>query len=278
MINETFIAGTGAVYRFDPRPKFILLVSSVFFFLLESSVVLMAGGAGLILLLIALNPGLEKVLVPVKSILPILILTALLTPPFNTGGEPILMIGGKPVLTDQGLILTARLLLRFTGITAVFFLFFSTTRTDKFILALQDFGLPYKAALTVTISLRYIPYMFNTYHRIADAHKLRSAGVARAAGKNSEGGAAGAGGGRDVQKKRKGFSYRLAGLFPVLIAVLINAVKSIPALAMALDSKGFGRSNPRTQCRKLRPWIGITVQLAVCGFILAAVISASILL
>ena len=276
LITETFIPGRGVIYRLDPRPKFLLLVSLVMIFLVEPSLPVLAGITVLILLLIGASLGLPKVVVPLKSILPILILTALLTPPFNTGGAAVLRIGEKVLISGQGLLLTGRLLLRFTGITAVFFLFFSTTPTGSFVLALQDFGLPYKAALTVTISLRYIPDMFNTYHRISDAHKLRSADAStdRPSAETSAADAKE----RDIRrKKRKSFRYRLRKLFPVLISVLINAVKSIPALAMALDSKGFGRDNPRSSCRKLPPWPEISMQLvlslaALAGFIAAAVI------
>ena len=173
----------------------------------------------------------------------------------------LLSIGQRRVLTDRGLILTTALIIRFTGITAAFYLFFSTTETGPFILALRAFGLPYRAALTVTISLRYIPDMFSTYGRISDAHKLRRAGF-------ESGGAA----------RRRGFRHRLNNLFPVLISVLIHAVKSIPSLAMALDSKGLGRGNRRTSCRKLCSWRKIIPQLAVAFVIITAATAVSVLL
>ena len=256
MIAETFIEGRGPLYRLDPRPKFIILVFFIVLFLIESNPAVEAGLLAVMLALTGLSLGRGRVLAPVKSILPILVLTLLLTPPFHTDGEVLLRIGEKVLLTDAGLRITILLILRFSGITSAFFLFFSTTATSSFILALQALGLPYRAALTVTISLRYIPDMFSTYHRITEAHKLRTAGILQ---------------------NRKGFRHRLNRIFPVLISVLINAVKSIPALAMALDSKGLGRSNPRTACRRLCRWSEITGQLVISASVIAVFMILSIL-
>jgi energy-coupling factor transport system permease protein len=258
VIAETFIPGKGLLYRLDSRPKFIILLSLVVLFLVESNIIVQAAMLVGLLILTGLTLGLRKIAVPIKSILPIIILTALLTPPFNPEGEAILSIGDRVFLSDQGLFLTVRLILRFAGITVAFYLFFSTTVTESFILALRSFGLPYRAALTVTISLRYIPDMFSTYRRISDAHKLRTAGM-------------------ESKRKKSRFRYRLKHLFPVLTSVLIHAVKSIPSLAMALDSKGLGRKNIRTSCRKLPRWRSISGQLVVCFIMLAALITASVL-
>ena len=259
MITETWIAGRGPLYFLDPRPKLIMLIAFTLFFLIESSLYLQALMLAVVLILIAVSLGPKRILVPVRSILPILIITAVLTPPFHTAGRVLLSIGGRSLATEEGLRLTAALLLRFTGITSTFYLFFSTTQTEPMILALRSFGLPYRAALTVTISLRYIPDMFKVYHRISDAHKLRTAGI-------------------PGRRASSGFRYRLRNLFPVLTSVLIHAVKSIPALAMALDSKGLGRSNPRTSCRSLPPVRSIAIQILLTALLLAVMVCLSVLL
>jgi energy-coupling factor transport system permease protein len=257
VIAESFIAGKGPLYQFDPRPKFIILISLVILFLVETNLIIQGGMIIFISILTGISLGYRRIFKPLRSILPIIILTAVLTPPFNTEGEALLRFGERVILSSSGLYLTAGLILRFTGITAAFYLFFSTTETASFILALRAFGMPFRAALTVTISLRYIPDMFSTYGRISDAHKLRTAGIAR-------------------KGRRKGFLHRFNNLFPVLISVLIHAVKSIPALAMALDSKGFGRNNPRSSCRKLVSWHMIAGQLLIGGLLLVLLIGVSV--
>ncbi|MDC7126006.1 MAG: energy-coupling factor transporter transmembrane component T, partial [Spirochaetales bacterium] len=172
-------------------------------------------------------------------------------------GNVLLKAGTWLCITNDGLSLAGLLILRFCSITSVFYLFFSTTETVNFILALRSFGLPYKAALTITISLRYIPDMFVTYNRITEAHKLRSAGINSTA--------------------KKSFKNRFGKFFPVLISVLIHAVKNIPSLAMALDSKGFGRENSRTSCKSLVSWGQIVFQL-ILTFILSAIFITAVIL
>ena len=206
--------------------------SRLSFFFMQANLAVQAVFLAGLFIITAANIGFVRALTPLKLIWPILVLTAVLTPPFNMTGRVLLTAGEHVILTGDGLTSSVSMVLRFTGITTAFFIYFSTTRTGDFILALRSFGLPYRAALTVTISLRYIPDMFKVYRNISDAHKLRSAGV-RSSG--------------------RGFGKRLAHLYPVLISVLIHAVKSIPSLAMALDSKGFGRDNPRSSCQKLPP-------------------------
>ena len=248
MIADSFIPGRGFLYKFDPRPKLLCLVSAVLFFFLENSPAVQLCFLLCLYLMSAYAVGWGRALRPFVLIWPILLLTMILTPPFNNEGRLILSLGGFKVLTAGGLEAAVRMVVRFSGITTAFFIFFSTTETSDFILALRSFGLPYKAALTVTIALRYIPDMFKLYGNISDAHKLRTAGTV----------------------KRRGFRHRLSRLFPVLISILIHAVKSIPTLAMALDSKGFGRQGARTSCQKLPPWPRILSELSAAMLFTAA--------
>jgi len=259
MIADSFIPGNSFLYRFDPRPKLVCLTAFVCFFFIESSIAVQAGLLLSLILLTGFNLGAKKAASPFRLIWPILVLTAILTPPFNMSGDVLLALNGRSLLTSDGLNAATAMVIRFSGITAAFFLFFSTTETSAFILALRSFGLPYKAALTITISLRYIPDMFRTYSNISDAHKLRSAGIKKGGKKGS-------------------FKKRLSHLFPVLISVLIQAVKSIPSLAMALDSKGFGRRNTRTISRKLPRCCEIRGDIAAALGFVAALASLVVLL
>ena len=80
MITETFIHGSGPLYSLDPRPKFIMLVFFVVLFLAERTIAVQGAMLAFILLWTALSLGPRRVATPIKSILPILVLTALLTP------------------------------------------------------------------------------------------------------------------------------------------------------------------------------------------------------
>ena len=191
----------------DPRLKLILLLlySAAFFWPVPA--------LRYALLLLPIIPvgiktcGGREFISVFKLILPILILNALITPFFS------------------GILETVRIMLRFIGLTALFFLYFKTTDSDEFIQTLQFFGMPYRVALVISISASYIPLLLDTYHDAEAAHKLRYTPNCPTI-------------------NRWNFIARFRSIMPVLASVLIQAVKNIPILAMALDTRGVGKAKP----------------------------------
>ncbi len=254
MISSTYTNGNSIIHRADPRIKIIILltITTLFFFHLSITAMvllfLLLAGAGIGSL------GFLKVLQPIKMILPIIIFVTILTPPFFKGGDPVLSIRDTIILSTVGIEQTLRLIFRFAGITLSFYIFFSTTSINYFILALSWFKLPYKAALIVTIALRYIPYMIVIYNNIRDAHKLRG----------------------DNYRNRKLWK-KLNTIFPTLVSVLIQSIKSIPSLSMALELKGIGLETERSQfnCIKSNK---IILQIIITSVIVLLLILISIFL
>ena len=204
------------LYLADPRLKLVLMIIYTAAFFCPVS---LARYALLLLPVVAaglMTCGLKPFLSVFRLILPLLILTAILTPLFS------------------GLQETGRIMLRFIGITALFFLYFKTTDPDEFIQTLRFFGIPYRLALVISISTSYIPLLLDTYHDAEAAHKLRY----------TEG---------CPSVSRWNFIARFRAILPVLASVLIQAVKNIPILAMALEIRGVGRAKPTVfrpiQCR-----------------------------
>ncbi len=246
MIVDFFRPGTSVLHRLDPRAKLpLLLVVVVCFFLpfppsvSASYVLALALAAGICL-------GVRQLGRAMLAVAPLLIVILILTPLFTRSGTTLWSPFGLPYLTSGGLIHTARLLIRFCGITLAFFSVFRTIELDDLILALRWYGLSYKVSLVITISLRFIPTLAQVYANVRDAHALRGSGGRR---------------GRPI-----------AGLIPVLTSLVIQAVRGIPALAMVLETRGFGRSNARTQYAEL-PGGGRLAR----HMVLAAVISACLL-
>ncbi|MBR4159759.1 MAG: energy-coupling factor transporter transmembrane protein EcfT [Spirochaetia bacterium] len=195
------------LYQADPRLKLILmLIYTAAFFCPVSAV-----RYGLLLVPVVLagfiTCGFKPFLSVFKLILPLLVLTALVTPFFS------------------GIHETVRIILRFIGITALFFLYFKTTDSDQFIQTLRFFGMPYRIALIISISISYIPLLLDTYHDADSAHKLRYTESCPAV-------------------NRWNFIARFRAILPVLASVLIQAVKNIPTLAMALEIRGVGKAKP----------------------------------
>ncbi len=195
------------LYKIDPRLKLILmLLYTVAFFWPVS----LTRYALLLVPVVAagfITCGWKQFLSVFKLILPLLILTAILTPFFS------------------GIQETGRIILRFIGITALFFLYFKTTDSDEFIQTLRFFGMPYRLALVISISTSYIPLLLDTYRDAEAAHKLRYTESC-------------------PRVSRWNFIARFRAILPVLASVLIQAVKNIPILAMALEIRGVGKTKP----------------------------------
>lgn len=206
----------GFLYQADPRLKLILMLFYTAAFFCPVS----PARYGLLLIPVMaagfVTCGWKQFLQVFKLILPLLILTAILTPLFS------------------GLHETGRIMLRFIGITALFFLYFKTTDSDEFIQTLRFFGIPYRMALVISISISYIPLLLDTYHNTEAAHKLRYTENCPLV-------------------SRWNFIARFRAILPVLASVLIQAVKNIPILAMALEIRGVGKAKPTVfrpiQCR-----------------------------
>jgi energy-coupling factor transport system permease protein len=228
MIAEFYRPGTSVLHRLDPRPKmlFLAVILAAFFVPSAPWVLLLFTVAIVGVIVLTLGPG--QLVPPLKTLWPILVFIALLTPPFHRDGYPLVRILDVTVVTSEGLRTTLVLLLRFLGITFGFFAVVRTVALDDMVLSLRWFRLPYAACLVITITLRTIPSLAGTWHNVLDAHRLRS-------------------GAADAPRRPRIVQTYL----PVLTSVLIEAVKGIPVLAMALESRGFGRRNPRTSYAEL---------------------------
>ncbi len=233
MISGAYLPGSSFIHRTDPRIKFALLILWVVALIMPVSLLALAGYYLGLVLLITLALSFGEVFLPLKTIWPILVLVALLTPPFHQSGPTLYQAGSLFTITVGGLQEAFILIMRFSGITSAFFLFFRTTSIDDFILTLRWYGLPYSGALIITIAFRYIPSLLQLYHNIEDAHALR----------------------RPVQSGRKTLNpkKKFTHIFPTLVSVMIHSIKSIPTLSMALESRGFGRHNARSSYRSLPP-------------------------
>jgi energy-coupling factor transport system permease protein len=249
MIVEFYRPGTSALHAWDPRAKMILLAVVLAAFFIPSPPWVLFVLAAALAAVIALFLGPAQLLPPLKTLWPILILISLLTPPFHRGGLPLLRLFDVTLVTSDGLDTTLVLLLRFLGITYGFFAVVRTVSLDEMVLSLRWFRLPYNACLVMTITLRTIPSLAATWTSVVDAHALRAGAVER-------------------QKRRRIVETYL----PVLTSVLIEAVKGIPVLAMALESRGFGRRTPRTSFAELKKG------RALAGDVLALVAATAALL
>jgi energy-coupling factor transport system permease protein len=256
MVVDFFKPGTSFLHRFDPRAKLLLLVPVTVSLLVPAPAAVSACIVALLLAVIAAAFGPAELAVPLQPILPVLILIAFLTPPFHRSGTVLLDVSGFALVTTGGLLAALTMILRFGGLSLAFFAAFRSIELDDLVLALRWFGLPYSACLVVIIAFRSLPSLAATYRSVQDAHKLRS-------GPPSGTGRAGRG--------------RAKAFLPILTSVLIQAVKGIPVLAMVLESRGFGRSNPRSSFAELKRGRALAVDLAIAAAVSALFLLAALL-
>ena len=221
--------GNSSLHFLDPRVKLALLVPAVVCFFLRVPPLAQLPALLAVSAVILLFLGPRELWNPIKAVAAVLLLVVLLTPVFNRGGRTLVKVAGFPLLTTDGILVTASILVRFLGITLAFVCVFRSMELDHLVLGLRWFGVPYTLCLVVVVAFRYIPSLGATWRNVLDAHRLRSGPPARRA------------------RRRLREEY-----LPVLTSVLIQAVKGIPALAMALESRGFGRSGRRTSYAELR--------------------------
>ena len=159
-----------------------------------------------------------------------MLLFMLLFSPFNVrSGQSLWSVRSLTIITVEGALQALRLACRFIGITYVCTLLFATTVMGEIMLALRFWRLPYKAALVVTLSFTYIPFIAESFSQISESHRLRES----------------------AREERKNYAQRLKDLLPTLTSVLVVALRSIPNLAMSLEMRGLGRSERRTSYRSL---------------------------
>ncbi|MDY4609657.1 MAG: energy-coupling factor transporter transmembrane component T [Sphaerochaetaceae bacterium] len=227
MTTNTYIAGKGFLYRFDPRAKLLLMVLFCVWFFLP---VTLAGAWCVVLAVVCAgirNIGFKQVCKTFLTILPMLVFMILFIP-FNVrSGVSLWSVGSFVVVTREGLLQTLRLMSRFVGITYVCTLTLQTTPMGKVMLALRWYRLPYKASLVVSLAFRFIPFIADSFSQIRDSHRLRNPNIEDA-------------------KTKKSYRARFSDLLPTLTSALVVALRAIPHLAMSLEHRGFGLEGRRT--------------------------------
>lgn len=226
---STYVAGRGWLYRLDPRAKILLMVLLCVFFFLPITLSGLLITVALIVTVGWHNTGARNIWAVFRSILPMLIFMVIFSPFSARGGNPLVRISSFTLLTEEGALQTLRLAGRFVGITYVCTLLFATTVMGEVILALRFWRLPYKAALVITLSFTYIPFIAESFSQISESHRLREAGL----------------------DEKKNYLQRLKDLMPTLTSVLVVALRSIPNLAMSLEMRGLGRGEKRTSYHSL---------------------------
>lgn len=130
-------------------------------------------------------------------------------------------------------------------------LFLSCTRIEDFTAGLHKMGVPFPVSFALSLAFRLVPRFVLTGQTVIDAQKSR---------------------GLDLESGN--LFQRLKKYTPLLIPILITALRNVDLLSMALESRAFGTWGKRTYFTKYRylkiDWValvGMSLLTAICLYL-----------
>lgn len=119
--------------------------------------------------------------------------------------------------------------LRFVVLVESFSVFFLTTSPDHLGLALEQTKVPYEFAFAFTTAVRFVPVLAEEAQTIMDAQKARG-----------------------LELEKGGLLKRIRNYIPVLIPLIVSAIRRSLELAEAMESRAWGATKKRTNLYLLK--------------------------
>lgn len=144
---------------------------------------------------------------------------------------------------------TLGLTLRFVVLVESFSVFFLTTSPDHLGLALERTRIPYEFVFAFTTAVRFVPVLAEEAQTIMDAQKARG-----------------------LELEKGNFLKRIRNYIPILIPLIVSAIRRSLELAEAMESRAWGATKKRTNLYILKMHKGDFALIAVTITILALAI------
>ena len=152
-------------------------------------------------------------------------------------------------LTASNVEYAASLTLRFVVLIESFSVFFLTTSPDHLGLALEESRVPYEFAFAFTTAVRFVPVLAEEAQTIMDAQKARG-----------------------LELEKGGLLKRIRNYVPVLIPLIVSAIRRSLELAEAMESRAWGATKQRTNLYALKLHRGDYALLTITVGILATAV------
>jgi energy-coupling factor transport system permease protein len=229
MIETLYQPGRGLLYRLDPRSKGLFAVSAVIYLAIESDpTVLLAALIALHVLALAAQSRRRRILSLWTALLPLLTVIVLLGSIRWRTPDAWFTVGPIAV-TLEALWMAVGLAARIAGISLCLSLVMWTTEPGDAVQGLVRLGLPFELSFPIVMALEYVATFRRQFRSILEAQQSRGLVFARR---------------NPVQVVR--------AYVPVLIPLIISALRTSDNLALALQTRGFGVGSRRTSRRQLR--------------------------
>jgi energy-coupling factor transport system permease protein len=217
------------LHRIDPRTKLAFVILSSILLLSFSHPFASAA------FLLGIHGILWSGKVPAKRLRwawqrmwPITLLILVLWPIFYPQGNKVLLQVWRIRITTQSLLQGLSTALRVDALAFAFLVLLFSTDQTRLVRGLVKLGLPYEWGLTLAIALRYLPTLYGIYATVSQAQQARGWII-------GEG----------------NFIRRIKSYLPILVAVIVTALRLADNLSMALAARGFQSGAKRTYLRDL---------------------------
>jgi energy-coupling factor transport system permease protein len=234
------------LYRLDPRAKLLAVGALVLCLALAAGTPAMLLALGALHLLSAPSRGTRSRIGPLWRVLSPLAITVLLLGSLRWQASPALVALGPLSITGPALWRATGIASRIVGISLALSLMLWTTEPGALAAGLARMGVPFSIGLSFVMTLQYVFTFRRLFHQILEAQQSRGLIVARA---------------NPIRAVR--------AYVPVIVPLLIAALRSVDSLTLALLSRGFGADTRRTSRRVLRmrarDWLSLLVVCAACA-------------
>lgn len=131
--------------------------------------------------------------------------------------------------TVQDIEYALAMMLRFVVLVESFSIFFLTTSPDHLGLALEQTRIPYEFCFAFTTAVRFVPVLAEEAQTIMDAQKARG-----------------------LELEKGNFLKRIRNYIPILVPLIISAIRRSLELAEAMESRAWGAIEKRTNLYVLK--------------------------
>jgi energy-coupling factor transport system permease protein len=219
------------LHRLDPRSKFLLMIGFFVSSLMFTNIFVLPVILAAQVPVVLIARTLKRWLQSIRGVLPYAGFILLMN-----------LIFGTP------LVQASAFSIRFLDVVSAFSLFFMTTSADDLGLALEKIHAPYSIAFTFTTAVRLVPTMAVDAQTVVDAQRSRG-----------------------LELDKGNLMKRIRNYVPILIPLIISAIRRSVELAEALESRGFGATEKRTSIAtlRMRPADYFVIALTILGLGLA---------
>jgi energy-coupling factor transport system permease protein len=158
-------------------------------------------------------------------------------------------IGAGYIVTAYNLENAIAMTLRFIVLVESFSVFFLTTSPDHLGLALEQTHIPYEFCFAFTTAVRFVPVLAEEAQTIMDAQKARG-----------------------LELERGNFLKRIKNYIPILIPLIVSAIRRSLELAEAMESRAWGATKNRTNLYVLKMHRGDIVLIVITASMLTVAV------